>query len=169
MIRNNVTRMLDAKKIGYTAHELPVAKLGAEEAAHFLGVPESQVFKTIVVLREGKGKPLLVLVPGDTQVDLKAAARAVAEKKVHLASERQAEEITGLQAGGISPLALLNRGFQVIIDSSAGSMESLFVSGGERGLNLQLLVNDLVSLTRAKMAPVASRGSREDPEAPGSF
>jgi Cys-tRNA(Pro)/Cys-tRNA(Cys) deacylase len=161
MVRNNVTRMLEAKKIEYTAFEIPAEKLSAEEAAQFMEVPAGQVYKTIVVLREGKGKPLLVLVPGGTQVDLKAVARAVAEKKVHLATERQAEEITGLQAGGISPLALLNRGFQVILDASANDLDRLHVSGGERGLNLRLRATDLVKLTNAKTAPVAG-GIRHD-------
>lgn len=154
MIHNNVTRMLDAKKISYTAYELPVEKIGAVAAAQIMGVPAREVYKTIVVLREGKGKPLLVLVPGGTEVNLKAVARAIGEKKVHLATERQAEEITGLQAGGISPLALINRGFQVLIDSSANSLTSLHVSGGDRGLNLRIGVNDLVRLTHAKVEPV---------------
>ena len=156
MIHNNVTRMLDAKKINYTAYELPAEKIGAEAAAHILGVPASEVYKTIVVLREGKGKPLLILVPGGTEVNLKAVARVIGEKKVHLGTERQAEEITGLQAGGISPLALINRGFQVLIDSSASSLVSLHVSGGERGLNLRIGVIDLVRLTHAKIEPIAS-------------
>jgi Cys-tRNA(Pro)/Cys-tRNA(Cys) deacylase len=156
MIHNNVTRMLEAKKIKYTAYELPAEKIGAEAAAQILGVPASEVYKTIVVLREGKGKPLLILVPGGTEVNLKAVARVIGEKKVHLATERQAEEITGLQAGGISPLALINRGFQVIIDSSASGLTSLHVSGGERGLNLRIGVIDLVRLTNAKVEPVTS-------------
>ncbi len=156
MIHNNVTRMLDAKKINYTAYELPVEKIGAEAAAQILGVPASEVYKTIVVLREGKGKPLLILVPGGTEVNLKAVARVIGEKKVHLATERQAEEITGLQAGGISPLALINRGFQVLINSSANSLVSLHVSGGVRGLNLRIGVIDLVRLTHAKVEHIAS-------------
>ena len=113
MITNNVTRLLDQRRINYTAFELPPEKLGAVEAAQFLGVSPGLVFKTIVITREGKGKPILVVVPGDREVDRKALASAVAEKKVYVPTEREAERLTGLQAWGISPLALIDRGFQL--------------------------------------------------------
>lgn len=151
---NNVTRLLDARKIPYTAFELPVEKIGALEAARILGAPPEQVYKTLVVLREGRGKPILALLPGPEELDLKALARAVGEKKVHLPTEREAERLTGLQAGGISPLALLNRGFQVVVDSSAQSYPEIYISGGQRGLNIRLPVSALVSLTQAIVAPV---------------
>ncbi len=155
MIRNNVTRLLDQRKIPYTAFVYPAEKLGAEEVAQLLGVSPEVVYKTIVVTREGKGKPILALVPGNRQVDLKALASALGEKKVHLPSERQAEELTGLQAGGISPLALLNRGFQVVIDISAQALDQIYISGGQRGLNLRLAVQDLARLTNARFAPIS--------------
>jgi len=87
---NNVTRMLDAKGIPYQAHELPAEKLGALEAAQVLGVPPDQVYKTIVITREGQGKPVLALVPGTREVDLKALARALGEKRMSLPTQRQA-------------------------------------------------------------------------------
>ena len=114
---NNITRFLDSRKIAYRALETPVEKLGAVEAARFLGVPAETVFKTIVVTREKPKKPLLAVVPGPATVDLKRLAAALGEKKVHLPTEREAEQLTGLQAGGISPLALIHKGFQVVIDS----------------------------------------------------
>jgi Cys-tRNA(Pro)/Cys-tRNA(Cys) deacylase len=91
-----------------------------------------------VVTREGKGKPILAVIPGDKEVDLKRLAQAVGEKKVTLPTEREAENLTGLKAGGISPLALINRGFQVLLDSSAQSHPEIYVSGGQRGLNIRL-------------------------------
>lgn len=152
---NNVTRMLDAKGIPYTAFELPVEKLGALEAAEILEVPPEQVYKTIVVTREGNGKPLLVLVPGPQEVDLKALAKALGEKKVHLPTQRQAEKLTGLQVGGISPLALLHRGFDVVLDSSAESQEEIYISAGQRGMNIRLQPADLVTLTSAKISEIS--------------
>ncbi len=154
MVVNNITRMLDAKKIRYQAFELPTEKLGAEETARLLGVPLEQVYKTIVVRREAKGKPILAVVPGTAEVDLKALAKAVGEKKVHLPSEREAEQLTGLQAGGISPLALVNRGYQVVLDASAGRFGEIHISGGQRGLNILLPVEALVKLTNARLAPI---------------
>jgi Cys-tRNA(Pro)/Cys-tRNA(Cys) deacylase len=152
---NNVTRLLDARKIPYTACELPPEKLSAVDVAQLLGVSPQVVYKTIVVTREKPGKPILALVPGAREVDLKALARALGEKKVHLPTERQAEQLTGLQAGGISPLALLNRGFQVVIDISAQSHAEIYLSGGERGLDIRLPVTALVALTNAKVAEIA--------------
>ena len=151
---NNITRLLDSRKIRYTAFETPPEKLGALETAQFLGVEPDSVFKTIVVIREKPRKPLLVVVPGPSSVDLKLLAAALGEKKVHLPTEREAEELTGLQAGGISPLALINKGFQVVIDSSAQNHAEIHVSGGQRGLNIRLPVADLIKLTNARVALV---------------
>lgn len=155
MIKNNVTRLLDQKKVKYQVFELPPEKLGAEESAELLGVPLDVVFKTIVVKREGRGKPILAVVPGTGEVDLKALAKAVGEKKVNLATQQEAEALTRLQAGGISPLALINRGFQVVIDAACLGHEAVHISGGQRGLNIRLPVEDLVQLTGARTAPIS--------------
>lgn len=153
-ITNNVTRFLDARKVKYTAHELPAEKLGAMEAAQFMNVPSEQVFKTIVTKRE-KGKPVLAVIPGPRVVDLKLLASFLGEKKISLPTEREAEQLTGLQAGGISPLALINKGFQVVIDSSAQEFEEIYISGGQRGLDIQLGVNDLAGLVNARFGVVS--------------
>lgn len=152
---NNVTRLLDARKIPYTAFEFPPQKLGAVEVAQILGVPAEQVFKTIVILREKPKKPLLVVVPGPRVVDLKALAAFLGEKKVYLPTEREAEQLSGLQAGGISPLALLNKGFQVVIDAAAQQYDEIYISGGRRGLNIRLPVTALATLTQARFAAVS--------------
>ncbi len=155
MIKNNVTRLLDSRKIAYTVFELPAEKIGALEAARLLHVAPEEVYKTIVVTREKPGKPLLVVIPGPNEVDLKRVATFLGEKKVHLPTERQAEQLTGLQAGGISPLALLNRGFEVLLDQSAQVHDTLHISGGQRGLNIRLPVQALIDLTHARLAEVS--------------
>ena len=152
---NNVTRFWDSRKISYMVFETPVEKLGAHETAQFLGVPAEVVFKTIVVTRDKPKKPVLVVIPGPTVVDLKQLAAFLGEKKVHLPTEREAEQLTGLQAGGISPLALVNKGFQVVIDSAAQKYSEIHISGGQRGLNIKLPVADLVQLTKARLAPIS--------------
>lgn len=154
-VTNNVTRFLDSRKLKYTAHELPAEKLGAEESARLLGVPMEQVFKTIVVKRE-KGKPVLAVVSGSQVVDLKKLASFLGEKKMYLPTEREAEQMTGLQAGGISPLALINKGFQVVLDASAQNFVEIHISGGQRGLNIQLAVEDLIRLVNAKVRDVSN-------------
>lgn len=152
---NNVTRMLDAKKIKYEAFELPAEKFSALETAELLHLPIEQVYKTIVVVRPPK-KPLLCVVPGTGEVDLKAVAAAVNEKKVHIPTQAEAEELTGLQAGGISPLALLNKGFTVLLDESAKTFPAIHISGGQRGLNIRLAANDLARLTHAQFAGIVA-------------
>ncbi len=155
-VANNVTRFLDSKKIKYTAFELPAEKLGAQETARRLGVPAQQVFKTIVAKRDKPGKPILAVIPGDRELDLKALAAVLNEKKIHLTSQKEAEQLTGLQAGGISPLALINKGFQVCIDQSAQAFSEIHISGGQRGLNLRMPVKDLAALVKARFAPITT-------------
>lgn len=155
-VRNNVTRLLDSRKISYTPHELPPVKLSALEVAKILELDPNRVFKTIVVTRPHPGKAILALVPGSREVDLKAVAQALGEKKVRLPTQVEAEKLTGLQAGGISPLALLNKGFQVLVDASARDWETICISGGQRGLNLSLRPADLLELTSARLAPIST-------------
>lgn len=163
---NNVTRMLDAKKIPYTAYNTPEEKLGAAETADFLHVPIEIVFKTVVLIRQhessksvpGRKKPILAVIPGNHVVDLRMAARELDEKKILLPTEKEAEQITGLQAGGISPLALINKGFQVIVDDAAKEQESIHVSGGQRGLNIKIPVGRLVEITNARFGSISVPG-----------
>ena len=149
-IKNNVTRLLASRKIAYTPFELPAEKLGAKGTASLLNISPALVFKTIVVKRK-KGKPILAVVSGESQVDLKALAKVVGEKKVFLTTQAEAEKLTGLQAGGISPLALINKGFDVVLDASACDYEQIHISGGQRGLNIRLGVADLIKLTKARV------------------
>ena len=153
-VRNNVTRLLDAKRIPYSVFELPPGKHSALEVAALLGVDPSVVFKTIVIRREGSKRNLLVLVAAQQSVDLKRVAAFLGEKRVHLPTEREAETMTGLQAGGISPLALLNRGFDVLIDEEARKHEQVHVSGGRRELNIRIAVSDLLHVTGGRVARV---------------
>ncbi len=156
MLTNNVTRLLQNRKIPFTAFELPPEKLGALETARLLGVPPETVFKTIVILREKPGKPVLAVIPGPNEVDLKLLAASLREKKVRLPTEREAEQVTGLEAGGISPLALINKGFQVILDETARQYPEIHISGGQRGLNIRLSVPALAQLTNARFARIST-------------
>jgi Cys-tRNA(Pro)/Cys-tRNA(Cys) deacylase len=152
---NNVTRLLDSRKIRYSSYELPAEKLGALDTAKILNVDPASVYKTIVITRDKPKKPILVLLPGTAVADLKLVAAALGEKKVYLPTEHEAEALTGLKAGGISPLALMNKGFQVVIDETAKIQEEIHISGGQRGLNIKLPVEDLAKLTNATFSPVS--------------
>jgi Cys-tRNA(Pro)/Cys-tRNA(Cys) deacylase len=154
--RNNVTRLLEARKIQYDVFEFPPEKHSAEETAELLGVPPERVYKTLVVLRETKSRgghvvrPLLVMVPAGRELSLKTLAASLGEKKLKMATQREAESLTGLQVGGISALALLNKGFEICIERAALELPYIHVSAGQRGANLRLSAADLIALTNAK-------------------
>ncbi len=155
MAVNNVTRFLDSRKVPYSVFELPQEKLGGEEIARLLNAPPEIIFKSIVIFRKGSGKPILAVVPGNQEVDLKKLAKAVGEKKVTPSTQKEAENITKLQAGGISPLALINRGFEIVIHRSVQDFELVHVSGGELGVNIRLSSSDLINITKAKVADIS--------------
>jgi len=149
-VRTNAMRVLDAAKIPYQALFFSPEIHSAVGVAEAVGLPPAQVFKTLVLLPE-RGKPLLVMTPGDGILDLKKVAHATGHKKVQMAPHKQAEQLTGLKVGGISALALLQKGFAVYIDASAGQWEEIVVSAGQRGVNLRLSTDDLIRITGAQI------------------
>jgi Cys-tRNA(Pro)/Cys-tRNA(Cys) deacylase len=151
---NNVTRFLDGKKVDYTVHTYTYSPEthSAVEVAEAIGLPPAQVFKTLVALSSTPSdKPALVVIPGAETLDLKKLAKAINAKKMQMAPRAQAEEMTGLLAGGISPLALINRGFAVYLDRRATGFDRIYISAGERGAQVGINPKDLVQLTRARV------------------
>jgi Cys-tRNA(Pro)/Cys-tRNA(Cys) deacylase len=147
-------RVLEGQKIPYEAVAYPNTERDALKVAAHLGVPAGEVFKTLVVVRE-RGKPLLVLIPADRQLDMKALAAAVGEKKLKMATHQEAEQLTRLQVGGISPLALLNKGFAIYLDQSATALAQIYVSAGQKGINLRVPVIGLIRVTGAQVIAAA--------------
>ena len=127
----------------------------ALEAVDALGLDAGRVFKTIVVACDGRLG--LVVVPADAEVDLKAAAAALGGRRAAIADPVEAERATGYVVGGISPLGT-RRPLPVVLDASAAEYPTIHVSAGRRGLEIELVAADLVSLTRGRLAPVARRG-----------
>lgn len=166
-VRTNVTRLLNARNVPYEAVEYDAGAFhSADEVAAMIGVPPGQVFKTIVLVREQMGKrPLLVIVPANREVDPKKLAAGLGEKKVRVAPQREAETLTRLQVGGISALALLNRGFDVVLDRAAEDYAEagIYVSGGQRGLNVRIAPADLVRLTGAVWLDATGPPDEEEP------
>lgn len=151
--KNNVTRFLDSRKVNYRLlrYDYDAGVHSAVEVATAVGLPPERVYKTLVVLADDpKQKPMLVIVPGPDTVDMKTLAKGVGVKKAHMAAYEDAERLTGLQPGGISALALINKGFTVWLDEQARAHERIAVSAGERGANVELPVSDLIALTRAR-------------------
>jgi Cys-tRNA(Pro)/Cys-tRNA(Cys) deacylase len=166
-VKTNAARLLEARGIGHRVrvYDSDGAFHSADEVAGLLGASGRSVLKTLVILREraGRAKPLLVLVPSDRQVDLKRLGQALGEKRLRMASQREAEALTGLKVGGISALAVRSRAFEVLVDRSAADLEQVHVSAGVRGVDLELALSDLLRVTGGRLVD-ASRGSDAEPE-----
>src|SRR5919108_3016255 len=147
--KSNVIRMLESRHISCQAYTYATDIRSAEDVAQALGVPAHEVYKTLVVLPP-RGKPLLVIIPGPWALDLKRLAQALGEKRLRMATHQEAEELTGLQVGGISALALLDRGFRVYVEQAARALTEFVVSAGQRGMNLRLRIDDFMRLTKAR-------------------
>ena len=125
-----------------------------QEAALALGIEAERVFKTL--LADVDGALTVAVVPVDGQLDLKALAAAVGGKKAAMADPAAAERATGYVVGGISPLGQKKR-LATVVDASALDFESVLVSAGRRGVDVELAPADLVRLTSARTAPIARR------------
>lgn len=160
--KTNAARMLEARGIACraTVYDPRGAFHSAEEAAALLGAPAAAVYKTLVVLRDGarRAKPILVMVPSDRQLDLKRLARDLGEKRLRMATQREAEALTGLQVGGISALAVRPGAFEVLLDASARARERVHISAGVRGVDLELAVADLITVTGARVVGAVGAG-----------
>jgi Cys-tRNA(Pro)/Cys-tRNA(Cys) deacylase len=136
------------------AHDPRSSSYGLEAAAA-LGVEPARVFKTL--LADVDGALVVGIVPVDSQLDLKALAAAVGGRRAAMAEVARAERATGYVAGGISPLGQ-RQAHPTVLDESARDHATVLVSGGRRGLDVELEPQDLVTLTRARLAPIARRG-----------
>lgn len=146
--KTNAMRLLDRRGIAYQAFEYDPEIHSAAEAASAYGAPVAHVYKTLVLLRDA-GRPLILMVRGDREVDLPLLARSIGAKSVRMAPHGEAERLTGLRVGGIGALALLDRPFDVFIDRGAAELEHIYVNPGRRGINIRLRLADLVTLTGA--------------------
>ena len=136
------------------AHDLAITDFG-REAVRILGLDPWQVFKTLIV-DTGVGRPNLAcaVVPVAAMLDLKSMARALGVKKVDLAPPRTAELSSGYVVGGISPIAQKTP-LPTIIDETAQLFDTIFVSGGRRGLDIELSAADLARIINASFADIA--------------
>ena len=141
-------RVLEAQGVRYEVLPFPEMIHSAVGVAAYFGLPPAQVYKTLVVVLS-QGKPALVLIAGDREIQLKRLAQALGEKKLRMATQKEAEAWTGLKVGGISALALFQRGFSVYIDRAAAALDEIIISAGQRGMDIRLTVPDLVRVTGA--------------------
>jgi Cys-tRNA(Pro)/Cys-tRNA(Cys) deacylase len=149
--------ILTAAGVGFSVHEYDHEARDhfGDETVAVLGVSAARVFKTLIASVTTGGKPELVVgvVPVSGQMDLKALAAAVGAKRAEMADPAVAQRSSGYVVGGISPLGQRTR-LRTVIDQSAMSYETLLVSGGRRGLQVELASADLVRLTDAAVADI---------------
>ncbi len=127
----------------------------AVEAAEALGFPTEQVFKTLIVRTETG--PAVAIVPADRQLSLKNVAAALGAKRAEMADPALAERTTGYVRGGISPFGQRKR-LRTVVDESAAGLATMMVSGGRRGLEIELRPADLIAVLSATVAPIAAPG-----------
>jgi Cys-tRNA(Pro)/Cys-tRNA(Cys) deacylase len=150
------TALLAKQKIKFTAHPYdpdPHAGSYGEAAATALGADPRRVYKTLVATVDGH---LAVgVVPVSSSLDLKALAAALGGKRATMAEPAAAERATGYVTGGISPFGQRSR-LPIVVDRSTQEWPTVFVSGGRRGLQIEVSPADLVALTGATVAPIAT-------------
>ena len=150
------TALLTKRKVPFTAHPYevdPRAESYGEAAAAALGVPPGRVFKTLVASVDGRLAVGVVPVTGS--LDLKALAAAIGAKRAAMAEPAAAERATGYVTGGISPFGQKTR-LPLVVDASATDWPTVYVSGGRRGLQVEVAPVDLIGLTGATVAPIST-------------
>ncbi|HET7388003.1 MAG TPA: Cys-tRNA(Pro) deacylase [Nocardioidaceae bacterium] len=136
----------------------PAAPSYGLEAAQALDADPARVFKTLLARSEGTAPALVVaVVPVEQRLDLKALAAAVGWKRATMADPADAERSSGYVVGGISPIGQ-RRALPTVVDLSALAHDTVLVSGGRRGLDLELAPADLVRMTSAVVAPISRKG-----------
>lgn len=156
--KTQAMRALEARRVPYRAivYDEAGAFHSGEEAAALLGVPPECVYKTLVLLRDpARGRPLIVLAPSHVEVDLGRLARHLGEKRLRMATRREAEALTRMRAGAITAIGLRRGAFDVYIDERALGQEWIYVSAGAHGVELELRPEDFIALTGARPVPVA--------------
>ena len=150
--KTNAARLLDRAKIAYELipYRVDEENLAAAHVAEELGEPVGQVFKTLV-LRGDRNGILVCVIPGDAEVDLKAAAQASGNKRVEMLHMKELLPVTGYIRGGCSPVGM-KKGFPTFIHRSCLDYDTIYVSAGVRGLQFKLAPGDLIRFTRAVTA-----------------
>jgi Cys-tRNA(Pro)/Cys-tRNA(Cys) deacylase len=150
------TKLLKSAGIKYTEHEYshdPNSTSFGLEAAEKLGINPNRVFKTLIANVDETFA--VAVVPVNQQVSLKSLSRALNAKRASMADPAQAARLTGYVVGGISPLGQ-KRLLATVIDESAKQFETILVSGGRRGFDIELSPNDLAEQLSALFAEIAS-------------
>ena len=154
--KTNAARLLDKARIPYKLipYEFDENNLAAQHVADSLGQDIARVFKTLVLHGDRTGH-IVCVVPGNAEVDLKALAKASGNKKVEMIAMKDLLGVTGYIRGGCSPIGMKKR-FPTFFHTSALDFDTIYVSAGVRGLQLEINPSELIRFVSASTADVAS-------------
>ena len=160
--KTNVARLLDKAKIPYelVPYTVDENNLAADHVAEELGEDINQVFKTLVLHGDRSGH-FVCVVPGNTEVDLKKAAKAAGAKKAEMIPMKELLPLTGYIRGGCSPIGM-KKPFPTFFHQSALDFEVIFVSAGVRGLQLKINPQNLISYVKAAVADLTQSIEEND-------
>lgn len=155
MKKTNAARLLDAKGIAYemTEYEVDETDLSATTLAKKIGKNIEQIFKTLV-LRGDKTGIFVAVIPGNAEVDLKKAAKVSGNKNCAMVQQKELLGLTGYIRGGCSPLGM-KKPYPIYLHETCQLFDKIFISAGQRGLQLKLNPNDLIQITGALVCDVA--------------
>ncbi len=148
--------LVKKQKIDFTLHSykpgISSTESYGEEAAEALGLDKNRVFKTLVTALNGNKRTLgIAVVPVSTMLDLKQFAKAAGTKNAEMAQAKDAQRTTGYVLGGISPLGQKQK-LLTVVDASLADFETVFISAGKRGMQMELAPSDLIKLTNARVS-----------------
>lgn len=152
--KTNAMRILDAKKIAYDVmtYSNDDGQIDGVSVAKKIGKDAQIVYKTLVTQGQTKGLYVFVI-PVEAELDLKKAAKAAGEKKLDMLPVKEIQKWTGYIRGGCSPVGM-KKYYPTFIDESAAALSTIIVSGGKIGMQIELTVEDLRSVTEAVMHDV---------------
>lgn len=155
MSKTNAARILDKLKIHYELrdYEVDLDDLAAESVAAKIGMPPEQVFKTLVVRGERTGIALAVI-PGSYELDFKALAHAMGDKKVDMVPLKEVQPLTGYIRGGVTALGC-KKDYPVVVDETIILWDVISISAGQRGTQILIAPDDYIKATNAAVAEIA--------------
>jgi len=154
--KTNAVRLLERLGVAFElrAYEVDPDDLAAGSVAAKVGLPPSQVFKTLVARGDRSGVCLAVI-PGDCQLDLKALAREAGDRKVETVALKEVQPLTGYIRGGVTAFAG-KKDYPVFLDETAVLFDTISVSAGTRGLQILLAPADYIRVAGARVGPIAA-------------
>ncbi|HIY56713.1 MAG TPA: Cys-tRNA(Pro) deacylase [Candidatus Tetragenococcus pullicola] len=154
--KTNAIRLVEQQKISYIEHtyEWSEDHLDAQNVAEKLDETENRIFKTLVAVGNKTG-PIVAVIPGNRALDLKKIAKVSGNKKVEMLHLRDLEETTGYIRGGCSPVGM-KKLFPTFIDASAKRLDTIIISAGKRGLQMELDPKDLLRVIHGKLEDITT-------------